>query len=180
MKNTDNFQFELSPENGLVEKYRPLLPEKLISFWQEHGFGTIADGYLKIVNPDDLEPSLREIYSPVYKNPIVMFATGLSDLIIWENNYTILLDPRHGTSKVLESGFEYFFEDINDADYINDDLEGANYFSAKERSGPVAFDECYGYVPLLGLGGPEKVGNLQKVKMKEHISLIAQAIGKIQ
>lgn len=180
MKNTDNFQFELAPENGLVEKYRSLLPEALISFWQEHGFGTIADGYLKIVNPDDFEQSLREIYSPVYKNPVVMFATGLSDLIIWENNYTILLDLRHGTSKVLESGFKYFFEDINDAEYINDDLEGANYFSAKAQSGPIAFDECYGYVPLLGLGGPEKAGNLKKVKMKEHISLIAQALGKIE
>jgi hypothetical protein len=180
MKNRDNFQFELAPGNELVEKYSSLLPEKLISFWQEHGFGTIADGYLKVVNPDDYEPSLREIYSPVYKNPVVMFITGLSDLIIWENNYTILLDLRHGTSKVLESGFKYFFEDIYDADYINDDLEGANYFSAQKQSGLIAFDECYGYVPLLGLGGPEKANNLKKVKIKEHISLVAQALGKIE
>ena len=33
----------------------------------------------------------------------------------------------------------------------------------------IFFDECYGYVPLLGLGGSEKVDNLQKVKIKEHI-----------
>lgn len=180
MNNIPDFQLKTKPENSLVEKYRPLLPEKLITFWNEYGFGTIADGYLKIVNPDDFEPMLKEVYTPVFKNPIVMFATGLSDLIIWENNYTVLLNLRHGLSKVIESGFQYFLEDIYDKDFIKDELDGENYFKAKMQPGEIAFEECYGYVPLLGLGGAEKVENLQKVKILEHISVIAQALGKIK
>ncbi|MRG48402.1 DUF1851 domain-containing protein [Chitinophaga sp. SYP-B3965] len=172
-----DFQLNHKPENILITKYEPLLPPKLIQLWQEHGFGSIAGGYLKIVNPADFEETLKEIYSPIFKNPIVMFATGMSDLIIWENNYTVLLNCRHGISKVIESGFNYFLEDIYDKEFIDEELEGGNYFKAKDK---IAFDECYGYVPLLGSGGAEKVENLQKVKIKEHISIIAQTLGKIE
>jgi hypothetical protein len=180
MKNITDFQLERKPENDLVTKYESLLPAKLIQLWQENGFGSTVEGYLKIVNPDDFEESLKEIYSPVFKNPIVMFATGMSDLIIWENNYTVLLNCRYGLSKVIESGFQYFLEDVQDKEFVNDELKGANYFIAKDQLGKIAFDECYGYVPLLGLGGSEKVENLQKVKIKEHLSIIAQTLGKIE
>ncbi|MBP1995846.1 hypothetical protein J2Z66_007488 [Paenibacillus eucommiae] len=46
--------------------------------------------------------------------------------------------------------------------------------------GAIDFDESFGYVPLLGLGGAEKVENLQKVKLKEHTSIVAQALDKIE
>lgn len=46
--------------------------------------------------------------------------------------------------------------------------------------GKLNYDECFGYVPLLGLGGPEKVENLQKVKIREHIELISQLVGRIE
>ncbi|MBQ6523394.1 MAG: DUF1851 domain-containing protein [Atopobiaceae bacterium] len=36
-----------------------------------------------------------------------------------------------------------------------------------------------GYVPLLGLGGRETVNNLRKVKIREHIALIAQMVGGV-
>lgn len=174
-----SFQFDHKSDNDLILQYESLLPPKLIQLWQEHGFGSMADGYLKIVNPADFEASLKEIYSPVFKNPIVMFATGMADLVIWENNYTVLLNCRYGLSKVIESGFNYFLEDINDKEFIDDELKGGNYSIAKNKLGDIAFDECFGYVPLLGAGGAEKVENLQKVKIKEHISIMAQMVGKI-
>ncbi|QEH43285.1 T6SS immunity protein Tdi1 domain-containing protein [Chitinophaga sp. XS-30] len=180
MKHITDFQLESKPENDLLVKYEPLLPVQLIQLWQEFGFGSIVDGYLKIVNPDDYEELLQEVYSPIFKNPIVMFATGMSDLIIWEENYTVLINCKYGFSKVIESGFDYFLEDVYNTAYLDDELSGGNYFKAKNQLGRIAIDECYGYVPLLGLGGPEKVENLQIVKIKEHISIIAQMLGKIE
>ena len=41
-------------------------------------------------------------------------------------------------------------------------------------------DECFGYTPLLGLGGSEKTENLEKVNPKVHIELIAQLVGRIE
>ena len=43
-----------------------------------------------------------------------------------------------------------------------------------------AFDECFGYVPLLALGGPETADHLEKVKLREHIALISQFTGLLE
>ena len=45
--------------------------------------------------------------------------------------------------------------------------------------GTVSYDECYGYVPLLSLGGAEKPENLRKVKLREHLELMYQVQGEI-
>lgn len=75
----------------------------------------------------------------------------------------------------------WFFDmDLSDNDYIKSNLFLENYYPAKEKLGEIAYDECYGYVPILAIGGSEKIENLQKVKIKEHISIIAQLAGKIE
>ena len=61
------------------------------------------------------------------------------------------------------------------SDYLNSD----QYFLALEKYGAVQYDEAFGYVPLLGLGGSEKIENLDKVKIKEHIFLISQLVGPV-
>ncbi|PUV24564.1 MULTISPECIES: T6SS immunity protein Tdi1 domain-containing protein [Sphingobacterium] len=174
-----DYNIQEKPADEIIDKYQSQLPEGLIAFWKEYGFGSFMGGYLKAVNPDEFSAILSESYSPVYQNPIVMFATGLSDLIIWENNHTVLLDYRHGTSQVLESGLKYLFEDLTDSSYVDSDLLGKNFIPAKKRLGDLNFEESFGYVPPLGLGGTEKPENLDKVNLKVHISLIAQAVGKI-
>ena len=179
METISDFCLQTKPDGHLISKYSSLLPEKLLHVWQESGFGTAVDGYLKIVNPDDFNDLLNELYTPVYANPVVMFATAMADLVIWENNYTILLNCRYGISKIIESGFKYFLEDVYDEDFIADELKGGNYLKAKNQYGDIAFDECFGYVPLLVFGGAEKVEHLKKVKLKEHLSIISQAAGKI-
>ncbi|PHU33876.1 hypothetical protein CSX01_12995 [Pseudobutyrivibrio ruminis] len=53
------------------------------------------------------------------------------------------------------------------------------YIEAVNKLGKLEQDECFGYVPLLGLGGSEKVDNLNIVKIREHIELISQMVGKV-
>lgn len=164
----------------IIEQYQDTVPDEIIEIWKNYGFGTFMNSYLKIVNPNDYSELLKNSYNPIYKNPIVLFTTAMSDLIIWENNFLVLIDYRHGVSKVIESGFKYFFDDLTDEEFLIDDLSAINFNLAKEKLGEVDFNECYGYVPLLGLGGLEKAENLEKVKLKEHILLISQALGKIE
>ncbi|MBC2005604.1 DUF1851 domain-containing protein, partial [Listeria booriae] len=59
-------------------------------------------------------------------------------------------------------------------------LDWGSYEEAIKVYGEPDFDECFAYTPLLGLGGPEKVDNLQKAKLKEHIYLITQFMGKLE
>ena len=50
--------------------------------------------------------------------------------------------------------------DIFDADYDDDNLDNQLYLKAVEVYGDLGLDECFGYVPLLGLGGSEKIENI--------------------
>ncbi|WP_082116290.1 T6SS immunity protein Tdi1 domain-containing protein [Hymenobacter terrenus] len=52
--------------------------------------------------------------------------------------------------------------------------------AARAHLGEPAYDECFGYVPLLALGGPETMEHLEKVKLREHIFLISQFTGILE
>ena len=69
--------------------------------------------------------------------------------------------------------------DLADCAFDTRFFELTEYEAAANRLGPLQFDECFGYTPLLGLGGSRKADNLRKVKIKEHIELIAQSVGKV-
>ena len=71
-------------------------------------------------------------------------------------------------------------EDLDDESFLDEELDWNPYPEAVNKYGQPAFNECFGYVPLLGLGGPEKVENLSKVKLVEHIYLITQFMGQIE
>lgn len=50
----------------------------------------------------------------------------------------------------------------------------------KHDSAIIGKEECFGFVPLLALGGKENVEHLQKVNVKVQIELITKFIGKIE
>jgi hypothetical protein len=163
----------------LVNKYRGKLPDKLINIWENYGFGSILDSYIKIINPDEYMDLLKRSYFRA-NEAIPIMVTGFADIITWEKNrYIGLVKYRKGTFEIIEDGFNYFFNDILDSEYAKDCLDNTQYAEAIEKNGYIEYDECFGYVPLLGLGGPEKVENLKKVKIKEHIEIITQLVGRI-
>lgn len=96
-------------------------------------------------------------------------------IAVWEDNkYLILLNFRRGKFQGISSGFNYFFSDLEDESFLDEELDWNPYPGAVNKYGQPAFNECFGYVPLLGLGGPEKAKNLIKVKLVEHIYLIKE------
>ena len=105
----------------------------------------------------------------------------MGDIIVWEKSrYLNLLNFRKGKVNVISAGFDFFLEDLNDKSFIEEELEWDPYPTATKEYGEPDFDECFGYVPLLGLGGSEKVENLKKVKIVEHISMITQLMGEVE
>jgi len=172
------------PTSELVARYSALLPPEMLAVWQEYGFGTFRNGYLKIVNPDDFTDLLAETYqlvsTPTATPPIVLFATAMCDLLIWEDGFLTRIDYRHGETEIIGKNLNLFFK--NHADDFNPQqrLLWEPFPAARQRLGEPAFDECFGYVPLLALGGPETVDHLQKVKLREHIYLISQFTGVLE
>ncbi|MFJ7509399.1 T6SS immunity protein Tdi1 domain-containing protein [Peribacillus simplex] len=166
-------------DKEVIDKYKEKIPEQITEIWRQYGFGSILKGYLKLVNPDVFEELLKDVYIR-REDAIPLFATSMGDIIVWEKGrYLNLLNFRKGNVNVISAGFDFFLDDLNDNSFIVEELEWKPYPEAVDKYGEPDFDECFGYTPLLGLGGPEKVENLKKVKLIEHIYLITQFMGPI-
>jgi hypothetical protein len=174
------FKLEEKVPEEIINKYNGKIPEQLIEVWKHYGFGSILNGYLKLINPDSFIEILEEVYMR-NKDAIPLFATSMGDIIVWEKErYLNLLNFRKGNVHVISAGFDFFLEDLSDKSFIDEELDWYPYPIAIEKYGEPDFDECFGYAPLLGLGGPEKMENLKKVKIVEHIYLITQFMGPIE
>ena len=68
---------------------------------------------------------------------------------------------------------------VLDGELDEEYLSIKQYKAATKKLGNLEYDECFGYVPLLALGGKESVNNLKKVKILEHIALIAEMTGEV-
>lgn len=164
----------------IINKYQGKIPNELIEVWKEKGSGTLLKGYLKIINPDVYDDLIQEVYLRS-KDAIPLFITSMGDIIVWEKDrYLNLLNFRKNTVNVISAGFDFFLDDLEDESFLEEELDWQPYPGAIEKLGEPEFDECFGYVPLLGLGGPEEINNLEKVKFKEHIYLITQFMGPIE
>ncbi|SDJ82027.1 hypothetical protein SAMN04487898_104354 [Pedobacter sp. ok626] len=170
------------PTADVLDKFTGKLPSQLLDFWNVYGFGTLMNGYLKLVDPSEFQAVFNEAYDN-RDNEIVFAVTALGDFLAWTGDAIRAVYFKNGYDSIVESGddMEWFFDmDLADEGFLRDNLNDKNYLVAKEKLGEPGYDECYGYVPLLGLGGAEKADHLQKVKIKEHIAIIAQTLGKIK
>ncbi len=175
----NDFKIDKKVPSELIDKYVNLVPEEIIIMWKNYGFGTFMNGYFKSINPDDFKDILLET-SQRYQDAIVLFATSMGDLIVWSDDYVRLLNYRYGKVTTILHTFDFFFNNISDLEFQIEDLHWLPYPDAIARYGEPSYDECFGYVPILGMGGMEKVENLQKVKLREHILIITHFMGPIE
>ncbi len=163
----------------LMDKYQSILPEKLLDIWREYGFGELLDGYLRIINPDDYQQLIKDTYFRGNIS-IPIFVTAFGDVITYEEGgYIGMVKYKHGSFNIISKGIPLFFAALSDNHYLAEYFQLPMYDSAVKLLGKPGYDECYGFVPLLGLGGKEDVANLKIVKTREHIALITKLLGNV-
>lgn len=169
----------LNIEQKIVEKYKKVIPQKLLELWENKGLGMFMDGYLKTINPDEYKNILNESYFNA-ANSIPIMATAFGDIITWEENkYVGLVRYKFGTSEIMISNYDLFLVLLNDDSFASRFFQIDLYEKAVDKYGTLNYDECFGYVPILALGGKESINNLKKVKIREHIALITELAGGI-
>ena len=133
----------------------------MVEIWENQGLAIFLNGYLIVINPDDYSELVRDSY---FRGDISIpiFATAFGDII------TIMI-----------KNFTHFLNFI-DSNHITKHFDLPLYHEAIEKYGSLDYDQCFGFVPLLALGGFKDVEHLDKVKMYEHILLITALVGKIE
>lgn len=129
----EDFKLVERVSDDILEEYRAKLPEEMINFWTKYGFGIFMGGYFKSVNPAEYKDIL-ESTSERYTDGIVLFATGMGDLIIWSDGYVRLLNYRYGMVKTIFFSFEFFFEDTADEEFRIADLMWNPYQEAVKKT----------------------------------------------
>ena len=166
-------------DEKLISQYEEKLPQKIIYIWTNYGLGTFYNGYLKIINPNEYKELIEKTYFQGNVS-IPIFATAFGDIITWEKNQFIgIIKYRYGENDVISDEFDFFYEDLLDGEFDDTDFNIKKYKEALNKYGMLEYDECFGYVPLIAMGGKESVENIKKAKIKEHISLISNFIGEI-
>lgn len=108
-----------------IEQYKGRLPEELFDFWREFGLGTFYNGYLKAIDPNEYIELVQQSYFDG-EVTIPIFATAFGDIITWEDNkYIGILKYRYQDSDIISTGFEDFFEEVEEG-ILDDD-----YFTIK-------------------------------------------------
>ena len=176
-----NFEFENEVLQETIDKYKDRIPKELLSIWIEFGYGTLLNSYLKIINPDKYIKILEEIYDD-YEGEIPILITAFADIIaVDESGQLIILNLRFDFVDILASKWnDVFYYFLSDNSFLREDLRWEPYEEAIKLYGKLKFDECFAYVPLLSLGGPNDVKHIQKVKLIEHIKVIKTLQGTLE
>lgn len=163
----------------LLQKYKTIVPDELTKIWEEYGFGRLVRGYLKVINPEDYQELLNETYFRGNIS-IPILTTAFGDIVtLEEGQYIGMVKYKNGNFVILAKSFKRFMQNLGDNYFLEKYFQIPQYTEAINKLGKLERDECFGYAPLLGLGGSERVDNLKKVKIREHIELISQMVGKV-
>ena len=168
-----------------IERYKGKLPEQLLDYWVEQGWSGYANGLFWTVNPQDYENLLGQWFAETkfseQDNCHVIARSAFGKLYVWgeRNGFSITITSSMARyvereskfkGEALDMGVRVFFSSRSPEGKGFDDL----FLSALKALGPLKFDEMYGFVPALALGGPMELKNLQKVKVIEHLEFLSQ------
>lgn len=175
-----------------IEKWRTKLPDQLLTYWQNEGWGSYANGLFWIVNPDDYEDLVDEWLVDTSLEQIDAFhvvgRTAFGDLYLCGErsgaNTTISCPlnaifalPKDLKPKSKEdqdwSVKSFIGLSISECD-LKDESGAPLFEQALAKLGPLAADEMYGFEPALVLGGKMRLENLAKLKLDAHLSILRQ------
>ncbi|MBU3179472.1 hypothetical protein KPL47_24695 [Clostridium estertheticum] len=94
---------------NIIEKYKGKVPNQVVEVWGKYGFGSIKNGYLRIVNPDRYMEILEETYVR-YELAIPLFTTAMGDIIVWEDGYLMILNFRKNEVNVVGGDCEFIIK----------------------------------------------------------------------
>ncbi|MFP7675741.1 GAD-like domain-containing protein [Marivita sp. S0852] len=180
------------PSELELTKWQERLPDRLLQFWREYGWGAFSEGQFWTCNPEQLHAVIEEVFTgdpefhpsdliPIGYNALGMIVVYLGDgrtmtvdlpfgTVIWRDQ-----SINSATGKP-NSEFMVIFRKIRSGAHRLDwtDEDGTQIFPwALKNLGPLARGEIYGFVPAYSMAQRYPVENLQKLPIVEHLVFLA-------
>jgi len=158
-----------------LARWGPRVPEPVAQVWREQGLGLVGDGFVRVVDPDRAMVMLGGIGLPDGAVPV--FTTALADLVLWTEPVFAVARFRFGVIDIIGVDATQLVADLQDDAFLDQSLARAPYAEGVARLGVPGIDECFGFVPLLALGGRGDAASLDRCGYWEHLALISQLAG---
>ncbi|KJQ53336.1 GAD-like domain-containing protein [Microbacterium sp. SA39] len=162
----------------IVEDYRGRVPDELVEIWEQYGYGTFADGFLRVIDPKLYEAEVGDCIGKTQGDGIAIpiMVTGLGDLITWEPSRPGVTGILYRLGDTTGLGSLKTFLTLTragGAKHLSRTLKWDIFPKAVAAHGELPYEQSFIFVPLLSLGGQEKVENLHK---RETIASIQVAV----
>ena len=184
------------PEPTVIKQFEDKLPTRLLNYWSEFGFCGWGNGIFWTVDPNDYSEILKlwlqgTEFEKRENDGIdkyhVIGRSAFGRLFIWgeKSGNSLKIDPLYGmlfptdsyeefSSRGGDTTVDLYFATKKKNEMDEKDVEGSLLFDkASEKLGLLEPDEMYAFVPALALGGTNKLENLKKVKVIEHLNFLA-------
>lgn len=153
---------------SLMRQYQKVLPESLLSFWENHGLGKYGEGLIELINPETYRETLNTWLGKEMLNYVPIAMSAFGELFYYrklteKDEDVCILDPHYRKIEVCTWSLDQFFDEyLCDEDIIKDLLRENLFNEALSTVGKLDQDEIYIFTPALALGGSENINSLRK------------------
>jgi hypothetical protein len=166
----------ISASKEIIDTYQNKLPISLLEEWQEVGWCSYSSGLIWLVNPSDFCDVLEEWIDPS-EQALVFARTAFGDLFLWRNNEVEFLSTQYAKMANLIDDIALLFEySFCDNRFLDNVIDQKLFRKALKQHGPLEYDECYGFEPVLALGGSGEIDTVHKVKLREYLGILSQVV----
>jgi hypothetical protein len=152
--------------------------------------GSYAGGLVVITTPGALDDELHDWLMGNVAGRRSIGRTAFGELLVFRDlrgrarefgvgdpdgeSDVALVDVHFKKMTVLGNSVDAFLDSLDDADFQEAFLRRSMFDEVKQRLGPCAPNECYGFVPALSLGGSEHAASVQRVDWRVHQAVLLQ------
>ena len=186
-------------EPDYIETFRGRLPDMLLRLWADYGWGSWNQGKIWVWDPVLLQPVIEAVFDgdPDYHpEELIPFAySAFGSIYMWRGSYRIIrfhwlrnyaieqtyndwnsrADVPISQDQVIVNALSGEIRTSrNSSTFAWTDETGADMLpQAIAQLGELAPGEVYGFVPALRMGGANRVENLQRLPIVEHMMFLA-------
>jgi hypothetical protein len=167
----------LTPGDDAYQMFESQLPADLLALWREEGWCAYRKGLIWTVDPRQFEGIIDEwVDSTGPGKPIVFMRTAFAHLYFWHDGFVYSLDVQRGDVSQVTKKIKLMFTLLCDPEIKEKIVRASLFQQALPLVGSPARDECYAFEPALALGGPGTVDTVRRVKIREHLGILAQLL----